>query len=391
MLASDEADLVQAACLGDKVAFGLLAERYTPMIRALIRRMVADEIFHQDLFQDALLAAYLSLDTLRDEHKFRSWLYGIARHTCLMHLRVQRIGDLSLEFLWDRGGELPSEKPDPEAIAERLELRRTLLAAVERLSAANRETVLLFYYEDFDLRETAATLGVSVNTVKGRLHRARKQLHQLLSGYAFEETGEKAMIPVTLVDVVVGEDEYEGLTRKHYQLVLLDEAQRRALVIWIGEFEGLAIAAKLNGYEAMRPMTQAFMARLIEASGATLERVEISELKEDVFYATVYLQAGGETRQVDARPSDAIALALHSDAALFVSEAVLSQVGIAIPENHRATGQGLAEIQTALDALKAAEQEVRQRIKAERQTEAGQPHEPEGQAAIARAFAEADS
>ncbi len=389
MHTGDEESLVQAARRGDKAAFGVLAERYTPMLRGVVRRMIADELVHHDLLQDALVTAYLSLDSLRDEGRFRSWLYGITRHTCLMHLRVQRIQSISLEFLTATGGELPSEKPDPEAIAERLELRRVIQAAVERLSPANRETVLLFYYEDFDLRETAAALGVSVNTVKGRLYRARQHLHQLLSVSVLEEKGETAMIPVKLVDVVLRETQVsETESRKHYQLVLLDEGQHRALVIWIGEFEALAIAMKLSGQAiTKRPMTQVFIARLIEASGASLERVEISALKDTVFYATAHLRVNDELRQVDARPSDAIALALHVGAPLFISEDVLAEEGIAIPENHHPTGQGLTEIQQVLEGLKSAEAAVRSRREADPTAAPWQGAEDEDQILLAKAFA----
>jgi RNA polymerase sigma factor (sigma-70 family) len=340
-------ELVSAAQSGDKSAFGLLVERHRPMVQAIIRGMIPDALFHHDLAQEALLQAYLSLDMLRENQKFRSWLYGIARNVCLMFLRVQRIRSISLDFLQDAGGEVPSPHPSPEEVAERLELRRIFFEAIEQLSPANREAIVLFYYEAFDLQETAALLGVSANTVKGRLHRGRKHLQQLLiSSEAVEIEGVEVMIPVTVVDVVVLDHKMDDDTpRKMYVLVLLDEAYRRAVCIWIGEFEAVAIALKLNNTATPRPMTQTFIARLIDACGATLERIEISELKDDIFYATVHLGLNGEARQVDARPSDAIGLAVNTDTPLFVSEQVMSQVGFKIPENYVPTGKGLAEIQ----------------------------------------------
>lgn len=78
------------------------------MVRAVIRRMVSDSLFTDDLYQEAILQAYLSLDRLQDDGRFRSWLYGITRHVCLMYLRVQRIQSISLEFLTDAGHELQS-------------------------------------------------------------------------------------------------------------------------------------------------------------------------------------------------------------------------------------------------------------------------------------------
>ena len=147
------------------------------------------------------------------------------------------------------------------------------------------------------------------------------------------------MIPIKVVDVVLRELPVSGeQTRKLYQLVLMNEAQRRAFLIWVGEFEGLAIAFKLNGHETPRPLTQVFIARLIEASDAKLERVEISELKQDFFYATVHMNINGTLKSVDARPSDAIALAIHTDTPMFVSEQILLEQGVDVPQKHIPTG-----------------------------------------------------
>ncbi len=384
-----ETELVRAARWGDKRAFGVLVERYTPLVQSVIRRMIQDALFHHDLLQESLLQAYLSLDTLAQDSRFRSWLYGITRHTCLMHLRVQRIRSISLEFLAGSGGEVPSERPTPEEITERLELRRLLWAAVDQLSPANREAVVLFYYEDFDLRETAHTLGVSVNTVKGRLHRARQHLHHLLSVSEFTTEREEIMIPVKLVDVVLRTvEQIDEEPRSHYQLVLLDEAGRRALVIWVGEYEGLQIAYKLNGQTFPRPLTQAFFARLIEAGGASLERVEVSALKNDVFYATTYLKVDGEIRQVDARPSDALGLAVHTGTPIFVSEQVMDAQGFAIPENHAPTGKGAVEIQVMLEAMQKADAERVERIRSKPEYQQLHDHQQEGQLVVAKVFAE---
>jgi len=219
------------------------------------------------------------------------------------------------------------------------------------------------------------------------------------------------MIPVKLVDVVVREREIElteeqkqrlgesmpdvelseRYTRKHYQLVLMEETGHRALVVWIGEYEGLAIAAKLNGRETARPLTQVFMHRLIEASGATLERVEISALKDEVFYATAYLRVNDEMKSVDARPSDAIALALYTDTPLFVSDDVMSNAGIAIPDNFAPTGKGLAEIQARLESMKAAEAQLAAPYVKKADVEPWHDSEREAQIVISKAFAAPES
>ncbi len=388
MSSKKDHELVEASRQGDKESFGLLIDRYQPMTTSVIQRMVADELFHHDLFQETILSAYLSLDTLHDSQKFRSWLYGITRNVCLMFLRLQRVQSISLDFLEETGGGLPSQQPSPDEIAERLELRRAMLNTISQLSVTNRETILLFYYEDFDLQETATLLGISVNTAKGRLHRARKHLQQLLTSLDRSQEGEKQMIPVKVVDVVMRDYVLSpNKSRKQYQLVLMDEAQRRAIIIWIGEYEGLAIAFKLNNVDLIgRPMTQTFIARLIDASGASLERVEINELKDDVFYATVHLNINGELRQVDARPSDAIGLAMNTDTPLFVSEQVVEQVGFNIPDKHRPNKQGIAEIQAWLDELKESDSTHLEGIKATEEYQQLFDHQKQGAIVIGKIF-----
>lgn len=384
---SDEA-LVAAARAGDKTAFGALITRYMPLVRGVVRRMTGDDLLAHDLAQEAMLRAYLSLDSLRDPARFRSWLYGIARHTCLMHLRVHRIRTISLD---DPGGTARDASvygPSPEEALQRLELRRVVMQAVETLPAASREAVLLFYFENFDLQETAAALGISTNTAKGRLHRARSQLRQHLSTFEPLRKDKKTMIPVRLIDVfMLREARGEGNSVTHCQLILMNEERRRAFVIWVGEYEGLAIFHRLNGSEFNRPLTQQFIARLLAASGAALERVEISELKDDVFYATVSLNVNGAAQQIDARPSDAIGLALYNNAPLYASEQVLERIGFDVPVGQHPTGAGLAGIRAVLEALHQAELEYGQQMASRSEEENALDRTQKAQDIAARAFA----
>jgi RNA polymerase sigma-70 factor (ECF subfamily) len=150
------------------------------MMCAIIWRMVGMHFVADDLLQEASVQAYLSLDALRDPARFHVWLYGITRNVCLMFLRVQRVRSISLEFLMDIGGEPVAQTTDPQEAAERLELRQTIMRCLDQLSPALREAVMLFYYDGFTLEETSALLAVSSNTIKGRLHRARQQIRDLL-------------------------------------------------------------------------------------------------------------------------------------------------------------------------------------------------------------------
>ena len=94
----------------------------------------------------------------------------------------------------------------------------------------------------------------------------------------------------------------------------------KVLPIWIGHAEAWAIAMELSGVDSKRPMTHDLLRRVIESFGATVDRVEITELREQTFYAVIYLTGESGQNQIDARPSDSLALALKTGASIYVNE-----------------------------------------------------------------------
>lgn len=100
----------------------------------------------------------------------------------------------------------------------------------------------------------------------------------------------------------------------------------RTFPIVIGFHEAAEINRKLHGADTPRPMTHDLLGRVLTTLGWKLARVVISELKEHTFYANLVLQHDGETREVDCRPSDAIALAVQAHAPIFVARRVLDAV-----------------------------------------------------------------
>ena len=106
-------------------------------------------------------------------------------------------------------------------------------------------------------------------------------------------------------------------------VVLKDIASETVMPIWVGIFEANAIALEIEKVAAPRPMTHDLTRNLIHHLNATLERVVISELKDDTFFAVLWLKQGNEPVALDARPSDAIALALRADCPIYVTEQVM--------------------------------------------------------------------
>lgn len=108
--------------------------------------------------------------------------------------------------------------------------------------------------------------------------------------------------------------------------VLLRDEKARRLPIWMGQFEAWAISFALEGDTPEWPMTHDFMLSLVSASGGSIQEAALVDLRDETFYASVTLRVGETTKVVDARPSDAVALALRAKCPIFVSETVMAAV-----------------------------------------------------------------
>ncbi len=110
-------------------------------------------------------------------------------------------------------------------------------------------------------------------------------------------------------------------------VILHDEERKYTLPIWIGQAEAQAIARGLEGLEMERPMTHDLMMEMIDSMGAVIDSIEINSFEDTTFFASVMLiDAAHNTTVVDARPSDAIALALRCEAPIFVAESILEDL-----------------------------------------------------------------
>lgn len=107
-------------------------------------------------------------------------------------------------------------------------------------------------------------------------------------------------------------------------IVLRDGEGQRVLPIWVGVFEANAIALQIENVQTPRPMTHDLLKTVIDDLAASVDRIVVCDLRDNTFYATIYLRAGEALVPIDARPSDAIALALRSSAPIFVEERVIS-------------------------------------------------------------------
>ena len=130
-----------------------------------------------------------------------------------------------------------------------------------------------------------------------------------------------------LVEMVVESVRVHMLSSRHV-VILKETARDRYLPIWIGPWEASAIAMKLQGLTPERPLTHDLFASTLEELGARIDRVVISELADETFHARILLERDGRTVEVDARPSDALALAVRSKVPIYAAEAVLEQAAL---------------------------------------------------------------
>ena len=106
-------------------------------------------------------------------------------------------------------------------------------------------------------------------------------------------------------------------------VILKDKAGDKVLSIWVGIYEANAIALQIENVPTPRPMTHDLLKNVIGDLKATVQKIVVSDLKDSTFYALIYIEVRGETVAIDARPSDAIALALRSRSPILVDEQVI--------------------------------------------------------------------
>ncbi|MHB0912847.1 MAG: bifunctional nuclease family protein [Armatimonadota bacterium] len=127
---------------------------------------------------------------------------------------------------------------------------------------------------------------------------------------------------------VMGVYEHQEQGMPPAAFVLLRDNQGRQVLIWIGRFEAYAISVALEGGSYDRPMTHDLLKIMVDRLGGKVERIVIDDLWQDTYYAKISISTASEPLEVDARPSDAIALALRADASIYMAEAVLDQADV---------------------------------------------------------------
>lgn len=362
----DTTDAVFAsrAQAGDAAALSKLLQRHAALVERVARRVLGNADFVDDVLQDSALAAFLNVRSLVSPERFSGWYCGIVMNHCRMQLRKKA----SLPEIHSlNGSELPTAR-GPDAVAEERSMLSEVIEALQALPDRQRQAALLVYFEGLTQAEAAAVLGISIGALKTRLHRARQAMRLKVDREPTRAVTRRRlrMVEVEVYDVFTVKGEEAVSIPVQATVLLREKDDGRFIPIWIGEAEGIAMAYALEEKEVARPLTHDLTKNLLDAVGVRVQSVTVNKLVNDTFYAVVSVQNGSGPQDVDARPSDAINLALRVGAPLFVEESVFDESpAIVRPAKPGRTGSAAIvspSDESASASSKAGQQKARERI-----------------------------
>ncbi|HJR51505.1 MAG TPA: bifunctional nuclease domain-containing protein, partial [Gemmatimonadales bacterium] len=357
-----------------------MLEQYQPALLRFCHRLTGSPAPAQDLAQETLLRAVESLVGLQEPSRFEAWLFGIAANLAKRWWRRQARWPLSLDSLaaaypdvaWATWPAAAGAGVMPDQRIEQAEQTARIQAAIESLPAALGRVLVLHYLAGWSYAEIAAALEVPVSTVKGRLFKSRARLHGALAAAGIFPHGARrvpqqirfekehtmgtdaadltgaAGVGETAATAATGSaaDGPAGVSRQRrlvpvsvdsirankaqpiHMVVLKDQTAPRYLSIVIGVADADAMAVSLNNASPARPLSHDLMVRLLEAGNLRVQHVAVTHVVHQTFHASVSLRrsrgSAARAQEVDARPSDAINLALRTGAPVYVAEHLLS-------------------------------------------------------------------
>jgi RNA polymerase sigma-70 factor (ECF subfamily) len=333
----DDATLVASVLAGEREAFDFLLQRYSSSVLRVCTVLLGNTVEAQDIVQEASLQVFLGLSRLREPARFASWFHAIAANLARSALRRRR--ECSLDALSDDGMMQTLWIDAPLTLEEyqaEKEMHEIILLALQDLSPVNRQAVIGFYLQGYNYEELSQLLSVPVSTIKGRLFQGRQQLKTLLQPLAdtlflpLKKQGkEQNMTTSDLVELQIHSVRLLLLTQ-HYVAVLRAPDSERGLAIRLSPSEADALAvsfgAHTNKDEWTFPYLQDLSQRLLESLGAQLQRVMINALAGQTLYATLTIVQGEQTREIDMRLSESLALAMRVGAPIFITRSLFENV-----------------------------------------------------------------
>ncbi len=333
---------------GNTKAFNVLINRYQYAVYGMCYHFTQNFADAKDLTQETFIQAFTKLDQLRNPQKFSSWLRQIAINVCRMWKRHRdRYPKVSI----DKVGEenlVDKHLPSLRKTIEINELRVKVQKAISSLSEKNRLALTLYYIDGLSYEEIGTFLDIPKTTIKSRLYKARKKLKKEVLQMTKDEF-QKSPLPEDFPAQVLQEVELTQIyplkemddlgavwkqqakqvdiravrkqQAKQIMPVLIltsKEKPNRHLPIFIGFNEASAIFLARKGISRPRPLTHDLIVTLLKAVGASVKKVIVTDLRENTFFGRIILECNGEIKEIDSRPSDAIAIAVRLKVPIFV-------------------------------------------------------------------------
>jgi RNA polymerase sigma-70 factor (ECF subfamily) len=295
----EDRDLVRQALDGDVRAYRRLIERYRNAVYGLAISFVGDFDLAEDMAQEAFILGYYRLGTLTDRDRFGVWLRTITANLCRMELRRRRAAPVEDgAFDADR---VAGPGPAPDVVYEQDAIRRQVREALMGLSEKDRETVTLYYLEGLTVEEVGRFLDVSGAAVKGRLHRARKQLQKEMMGMVKRPLSGKKPEPALAkrVDIRSFAD-WTRLTDQEIQTTLRHVNTKDLATALKGEGKGTRQVEERtlsNVSDRVRGMIQEFMA------STQVSPEEIKACQRRILHLIWWVQISGLIRPPSRKPT----------------------------------------------------------------------------------------
>ena len=236
----NDVQLIHDTLSGDDIAFNTLVQKYQKSVHALAWRKIGDFHYAEEITQDTFLRAYKKLSTLKNPNQFSGWLYVIANRLCLNWIRKQKPAIQSLENTSVMELEQSAytnyvlEEREAEVDEHRYEIVKKLL---EKLPESERTVVTLYYLGEMTAMEIGKFLGVSVNTIRSRLHRARKRL----------QDAQELLIQEVLGGVPIPANLIENIMRQVADIKITPHPTPKPFIPWLAFGTSMLLIALLFG------------------------------------------------------------------------------------------------------------------------------------------------
>jgi bifunctional DNase/RNase len=284
---------------------------------------------------------------LKDKRLFKFWLLGIVKNVVNNYLKKSQRKYISLESYAKHLYE-EEENKDMQRIAQ------IVVGTIQSLQEPYRNIITLFYYEGMSIKEIADACALSIETVKVRLHRARKLLKEAFQQYPELQhyhhilKHKHFMKKVRIADIMMS-----GANKEHCSILLQDEENTSVFLIIISTAEAMSMVMALKHIEPPRPFVFNLMANMMKENKLQVDSVHVHDIIDGIFISTLKLRNGKKSQELDARPSDAITFALMFDKPIFVSQKILDLVGFPVPEKYKHAASKEKGIETLIAVIEA--------------------------------------